>query len=183
MSALEEHLLGAVKLPEGEEERQRFQITDNGGAVWALRKLAKIQRQAAEIKATADAEVFKVKAWEQDELQKLQHDVDYFNGLLEAYHRRLVESDPDRRTIKLPGGELQIRAQQPEWRLDEATFLSWAKANRPDLVRVKEEPDKATLKKVAKIVEDLAVDPATGEAIPGVQIIPQPAKFYVKVEV
>jgi len=49
----------------------------------------------------------------------------------------------------------------------EATaFLAWAEVHRPDLVRVKSEPDKALLRKRAELAED-GVVVIDGEIVPG----------------
>lgn len=176
---LNEYLAGE-ELPE--EQKQAFQITDQSGAVWALRKLKKLVDERKQIADAAGAEIARIRAWADGEEKRLQGEVQYFEALLTDYHRRLLEADPRAKTVKLPHGQLKARAQQPEFIRDDAALLKWLKANRQEFIVMKESPDWAGLKKVTQVAGDKVIDPDSGEVINGVTVVERPIRFFVEVE-
>lgn len=138
MDALEKRLL---------EERlaDRFAVENMEQANWALRKVGYHQRKQAEAKALADG------------------DIDFFTGLLEEFHRKLIKADPKLKTIRLPEGTLEIRKLPPEFQHDEEGLVEWAK-----------------LKKRLQVAGGVAVDPETGEVVPGVSVVADRDIFRVK---
>jgi hypothetical protein len=156
----------APPVPEG------FAVVDEGSAEWALRKLARARREYAEAVIVADAQRSLIDRFLETKRKKLDHDESFFGPLLESYHRRCLEDDPKAKTLPLPSGTLKARKQPDEWTFTE-DFIEWAKANRPALVRIKEEPEKAAAKKLlGRVLFDdgsvVVVDAETGEEVPGV---------------
>jgi len=166
------------------EQKERFQIKDKEQAAWAMRKLYKLEAEKAEVQRIAQAEIDRIKEWENGEVEQIEKQAEFFRGLLEEYHRKVIAENPKQKTIKLPHGKLKIRAQQPAWKYDNEELLKWLKQNRPELVKRKviESPDKVSLKKIATIVNGRAVTFDSGENIPGVEIEEREAKFSVEVD-
>ena len=159
-------------IPEVPEERERFKIESKDQAAWALRKMSRIKAEIEENNKVAQAEIERITAWRDEENEKLERSISFFEGLLYEYFMALRQEDPKLKTIKLPHGTLKMRAQQPQYEYDEAQLLPWAKENLPDAVVVKESVAKTPVKKHIQ---------ETGEVVPGVTIIERPEKFSVEV--
>jgi len=100
-------------------------------------------------------------------------------ALLQEYHREQLRQNPKAKTIKRPVGTLKSVTRN-KWHYREDDLLRWLKQHRPDLVRIKEEPNKQQLKKVAKIQGD-RVYTEDGERVEGVMVMPE-TEFKIEVE-
>jgi phage host-nuclease inhibitor protein Gam len=130
-------------------------------------KLAQARRQIIDNEDLYAAEVNRLNAWLEDTNKGHERDVEYFSGLLRAWHEEQLEADPKRKTIKLPAGDLKARQNPPSINIDDPeTFNKWALQEYPSWVRVKYEPEKSAIKKAGGIV------PTTGEIAPGVSVVP-----------
>jgi len=150
-----------------------FAIKTQEQAIWALRKLSKINSTKEESRVTAQREIDRIRAWVTGVEDKAEREAAYFNGLLRDYMNILREEDPKLKTLALPGGKLAFRKQQPEYTYDDAQLLPWVKNNLPDAVIVKESVSKTVVKNYLK---------ETGEVIPGITVEERPDKFSVEVE-
>lgn len=159
-------------VPEIPEERERFRIETKDQAAWALRKMSRIKAEQDENTQAAQAEIDRIAVWRNEENEKLQRSVSFFESLLHEYFMQLREDDPKLKTVKLPHGSLKMRAQQPQYEYDEDQLLPWAKGNLPEAVVVKESIAKTPVKKHIR---------ETGEMVPGVTITERPEKFIVEV--
>jgi hypothetical protein len=154
------------------EERERFRIETKDQAAWALRKMSRIKAEQDENTQAAQAEIDRIAVWRNEENEKLQRSISFFESLLHEYFMQLREDDPKLKTMKLPHGTLKMRAQQPQYEYDESLMLPWAKKNLPEAVVVKESVAKTPVKKHIK---------DTGEMVPGVEIVERPERFSVEV--
>ena len=159
-------------IPEDNEQRERFKIESKDQAAWALRKMSKIKAEIEENNKVAQAEIERITAWRDEENEKLERSISFFESLLHEFFLSQRESDPKLKTMKLPHGTLKMRKQQPQYEYDEAQLLPWAKKNLPEAVIVKESVAKNSVKKYIQ---------ETGEVVPGVTIIERPEKFSVEV--
>lgn len=171
---------------EGESSEQRFSIKDKDQANWALRKIAAIEKGRAEARSAAQAEIARIQLWLADEEKRADQSRGFLDFFLEEYHRKAIAENPKAKTIKLLHGETQLRAKSPDFSRDDNAILNWARKNRPGLVTlphwIRPEPklDWAELKKIFKVQGTSAIDPETGEVIPGITVIEQPKKFSIK---
>lgn len=162
------------ELYEGIEGYQRpYEITDQSGAIWALRKIKMIEQRRQEARETAMSEAKKIMDWYEGINEKSDRDREYFDGLLLGYMNRLRLEDPSLKTVKLPGGKLKMRKQQPEFTYDDDQLLAWARVHYPEYIQVKESVYKPDIKTYIK---------ETGEVVPGVNISYRPDQFIVEVE-
>ena len=139
--------------------------------------------QEIEISSLADSERTRIETWEQSELKKVQGSKEFFNGLLLQYAAEQRANDPKFK-LSTPYGKLGYRKQQPKWSYDEAAVLKFLEENNiEDLIRVKKEIDKATLKKSVKVMDGKAVIADTGEVIEGINIIEQEDALKIEVGV
>jgi phage host-nuclease inhibitor protein Gam len=164
-----------------EETGQPFVIQNLEQADWALRKISIIERRRAEAQAVAQAEISKIQAWLLKQEEKADKERAFFDHLLREYIESKRAEDVKLKTIKLPHGKIALRQQQPEFVRDNDILLGWIKANRPEFLRVKEEPDWASLKKEVAVAGEHAVD-ANGEIIEGVTVVTREDKLIVEVD-
>ena len=186
LDRLDEYLSYAIEAPVegGTAEKPAFRIDTKEQAVWALRKIAGIERNRQEARTAAQAEIDRIKAWLADEEKRADQAREYLDFLLEDYHRRAIKENPKQKTIKLPHGELQLRAQQPDFTRDDKVLMDWARKNRPGFVIDPPPPASVLnwgeLKKVLQVVDGKPIDPLTGEVIPGLVVTERPQKFAIK---
>jgi len=166
-----------------ERERERFKITDLQSLSWAFRKLAAIAQKKAEVNALCDEEVQRIEHYRQKEISALESSEEFFRGLIEEYAAAQRAADPEFKKASTPYGTVRYRKQQPKWHYDDDKLLESLKAaGLTELIRVKEEPDKATLKKRAVVQNGQVIDPATGAIIEGVTVEELGEKIELEVQ-
>ena len=159
-------------------DRERFKIEDDSQATWAMRKAAAARTRLDEIKAIADAEIERIQAWAEHESREPMRDIDYFEGILTEY--AMAQRAEGRKTISTPYGSVKSRMGSTKYIVDDPdAFFEWARQNRPDFIRVKEEADLPTMKQF--LPSDAAVDPDSGEVIPGLLVEPGSPSYKVEV--
>jgi len=148
------------------------------------RWLARIRRDIDAVMETAERERVRVDAWVEDRLAVMLPREAHVLSRLAAWHEAVLRDDPSRKTISLPSVKLSARVQQPEWDYDADVFTAWALEHDPSLLRIVESVDKTAAKKRLVIPDDAqpgdevtAVDPRTGEVVPGVVVRIRPQKF------
>lgn len=148
-----------------EEVKESFKIEDLEGATWAFRKLRAINSKAIEIKALADAERLRINAWEEQQLKQFESDSEYFESLIGSY---FVEERAKDNKFKLstPYGKVSTRKASKWIYDDEEALKKYVKDNDIDAIRIKEELDKTSLKKICKD----GINQETGEILPFVRI-------------
>lgn len=157
MNSLQEQVL--------KEERENFKIDSLEGATWSFRKLRAINQKESELKAIAEEEISKIQIWLESELKATQSDKEYFEGILTEYYREEKQKD-SKFKLSTPYGKVSSRTTDKYYYDDEQAIKDYCKVNKLDCVRVKEELDKTTFKKLCKG----GVNLETGEVIPGVRV-------------
>lgn len=176
-----EHDLNAYLAETQATESDSFIVDSESKADWALRKIREAEARIAQVQQFAQKRIDEINAWVDKITASEQRSIEYFSGLLEVYHRKLFESNPKLKTIKLPSGELQLRKTQPQYARDDAKLTAWLKERHPDLVKVKETPDWEKAKQRFVIAGRNLVDPNTGEIVDGVEVYePEAPAFKVK---
>jgi hypothetical protein len=122
----------------------------------------------------------KLNAWLSKQEEESDHERSFFERLLRDYLEEQKQTDSHLKSVKLPSGRVGLRKQQPEFQRDNQRLLAWLSINRPELVKVREEPDWAGVKAIATIGGDNLVDSQTGEIIAGVTVINRPEKLVVQ---
>lgn len=135
-AALDEALPGLPR-----DEHDRPYLPDDDAADWALRKLAKHRARAAEVTRMANERIAAITAWHSAQQDSIGHDAAFFEGLLEGYHRRVMDEQAapwakkERKTITLPSGQLKATAGKPKVVYDdEGALAEWLRDARPELV-------------------------------------------------
>lgn len=174
------------------EQTGRWRIDSVEKADWAIARLRRHEQRRAAARAAALAMTERITRW----LEREEHDVDSrAEGLwqmLREYHRDILEVDPRRKTVRLPSGTLVSRAGR--WRTvveDPDALIAWLKENRPEdwreFIKVSEKVVLAAMAAEFERVEKdtgeaVVMDPATGEALPGVHAEREERTFDVPFE-
>ena len=181
MAELENVLLEAFEEPQQSEERERFRLTDENMANWAIRKIAKARREFAEAEQQAERERERIDAWLDGKRKAKERDEEFFTGLLTAYYLPQHLDDPERKTFKLPAGAFQVRAQQPEYQRDDAALVRWLEEHvMPDYLELVKKPKWGELKKIIETKGGVAT--VAGEVVDGIMVVPRGLKFTVATE-
>ena len=165
--------------------RERFTVDNDMKAEWVLSKIRRIRadQQKEKDELTRQMQFYKD---QMDTIDKqADNDVAFFESMLTPYFAERMEggftkSTKTKISYKLPTGSLVLKHQQPKFDRKDDELLPWLKANRPDLVKVKEEANWAELKKAVKISGENVVT-SDGEVVPGVTVTEQEDTFEVEV--
>jgi hypothetical protein len=175
-----------------ERTEENWQVTDDAGANWALRKIARAEAEIARVEAVAYEEVARITQWKADTVRGPKDDIGFFKAHLVDYRRRLEDADPQLpKTYKLPAGDLTRRKGATRIEVtDEAAFVAWAEANDPSLLsrkplvsRLKDQKDRYT---ALPPDGDEGTERATwivttdGEGVPGVEQVFAPEQYSVR---
>ena len=156
------------KLKEITLEETQTIITDVNKASWAFREIIEIEKQMQDIEDLAKSELERINNWKKEELKSLQDSKQFFDFNLEQYFREQRELDPKFK-LSTPYGKVTARKQQPKWNYEDDKTIEWLKENDISLIRIKEEVNKAELKKKYQVVGNQVVD-LNGEIVEGIEI-------------
>jgi hypothetical protein len=168
-----------------EGERERFQVTDDSQAAWAMRKLLSLREKMTENENIAEAERYRINSWLEYANSRYEDDVVYFEGLLTQYAKTQRETE-GRKTIDTPYGFVKSRATQPKFKVtDEDEFFKWAAESLPDAVAVKYTPVIPVMRNALTVEHTttlgLVAMTENGEIVPGVTVEPAGVNYNVEV--
>lgn len=180
---LEEHMTGFPAATSDE----RFVVDTLEKADWAVRKIARERRRLDTVLEVAAAERKRIDEWETEQRARSEQSTLFLLDMLERFHREQLDDDPKAKTIRLPAGELVARKNPDTLICDGGEdTIEWAEANAPDTVVVRKAIDRAKLKRRLGVGPTErpegfeAIDPGTGEVIPGAWFQIGVVKFTVK---
>lgn len=158
------------------EPVQPFQIDTTAKALWAIRKLARLHAQQADYQQAADAEIAQIKQWLEDVQKPLRDDMSQLESLLAPWVKQQLDGGK-RKSLKLLSATVGYRTPPKQLAYDEPGLFEWAKGNRRDWIRVKEELDKAAIRQ-SVIKDSEVVRDANDKILVGV--VQPPETFYIK---
>ncbi len=146
------------------EVKEQFEVSDLQGATWCFRKLRAIEEKVEEVTSVAALEIDRITEWLKGEVESLESDKAYFEGLLNEYY--VKERAKDKKfKLSTPYGKVTARKTK-KWTYDDEVVKAYVKAEELPFIRIKEELDKVAIKKAFKD----GVNIQTGEYIPGITI-------------
>ncbi|MDO5716397.1 MAG: host-nuclease inhibitor Gam family protein [Tissierellia bacterium] len=164
------------------DQETPWEIDNDEKANWALRKCAEIEEEKERISDLAAAETLKIATWKEKQIEQLQKSREYFEGMLGYYLMRLREKN-DKAKINVPNGTVYTRKSPQKWSYDEEKVIAWAKeAGKSDWIMIREELNKADLKKQVKALESEVVLESTGEVIEGITLTDGEEKVVVRLK-
>lgn len=156
-----------------------FRVETAEQAAWAMRKYRVLAQRMAQHEALAAAERTRIDAWLLRVNAAVDTQMEWFQQHLEAY--AFAQRAKGIKSVELPDGALKTRSTSPTFEVDKAVFVEWAQeAKRDDVLRVRLEPDMAAIKSAFIPDAGAAVDPVSGEVVPG--LYPVPERVSVKIE-
>ncbi|RXI50666.1 hypothetical protein DP130_01480 [Clostridium tetani] len=159
------------------EELEGFKITNIDEANWAFRKIRALQEEVKETNLLADKEKERIENWREKEIKTSMDNIEYFQGILTEYYMKLRSENPKAK-LNTPYGKVTSRKSKKWNYQNEEEILKYLKENEySDLIKVKEDINKAELKKMFKD----GVNKETGEVLPGLEI-KEEESISVKVE-
>ena len=166
-----------------EIENERFAITSDEQANFFLRRLEDIRSERDKINQTCNNEierfVTKVNNFRAKETLSLDNTERYFSGLLEDYARKQLEGS-NKKTLKLPFGTMSFKKGQRKMVYEDDILKNFIKTNHLEqFVRVKEEINKAELKKAVNI-DDNGIVTLNGQVVEGITTLPGEESFSIK---
>ncbi len=164
-----------------EEEKQGWSINNLESVNWALRKIAVLNKQINENEQLAKEEKYRIEQWEQRENSSHKQSVEFFEQKISEYHSKLLADDPKAK-IKTPYGQVSSRKVSAKIEYGNNTIQELKELGLDEYVRVKEEVNKADLKKVLTITDDLKVVTEDGEVLSSAIVTPESHKTVIKVE-
>lgn len=136
----------------------------------------------------ADAEYQKMEAWYKHMIQKAKEKRDGKVAWAESNLRAYIDMVPakvtkTKKSYDLPSAKLELKHQEPKYDTKDEELVPWLKANRPELVKIKESSDWANLKKELKVSPDgTAMVTEDGEIVPGITVTQREDKFSVSLK-
>lgn len=156
--------------------QDRFEITDDAKADWAIRKIADSRAETERFISLYEVKIQAVQ-------EKLERTEEYFGSLLLAY----MEQQPDvkatktQRSYTLPTGKLIVKEQEPKYTTDDEALVSYFKeTGKNEFIKTIQKPEWGEFKKNTSLVGNAVVDKDTGEIVPGVKVEQREPKFEVK---
>ena len=164
------------------DERDKWRIRDEEGANKYMRIVRSLEGQMADVGKLRTEEVQRIEAFYDAQQDEINGKAEFFRQLLVDWYNRQREANP-KYQLKTPWGKVTSRrTESPQW-LDEDVTLAWLEsAGHGELVKVEKSIKKNDLKKAMNKADGYYIDPATGEIVPGVEIV-EKVSVSVKVEV
>ena len=146
--------------------QQGFIIDDIHKATWAIKKLKAIEEKQQQLKEIKEYEIETIEKWFNKEIEEINRDKEHLETLLHMYYRENKKIDKKFK-LSTPYGSMGMRKSKKWHYQDEKELINYLKeSNNSELIRVKEELDKAKIKAVFKD----GINPETGEILPSVYI-------------
>ena len=157
-----------------------FLIDNDSKADWAIEKIMAENAERDRLIKLADERIKELSDKKKELIDKAADKTSYLTALLRMYFDTIEpKATKTQSTYKLLSGKLILKHQQPEYMLDDAQMVSWAKAAAPAYIKVKESINWAELKKQTVVNGETVVLADTGEVIPGAVAKERPDVFEV----
>ncbi|MGN1044213.1 MAG: host-nuclease inhibitor Gam family protein [Acutalibacteraceae bacterium] len=158
----------------------QFEIKDIHTLTWAFRKLSELNEQKKEKEQLAEAERERISSWLDADLKPINDSISYFEGLIQAYHAKLLEENPKLKTLSTPYGKAKSRqTKETIEKVNEDELLNYVTSNGLNQY-IKNSVKWADLKKDLHIVNGQVIND-DGEIVPGLKIKPASVSFSVEV--
>ena len=159
-----------------------FQIDNDSKADWAIEKIMAENAERDRLIKLADERIKELSDKKKELIDKAADKTNYLTALLRMYFDTIEpKATKTQSTYKLLSGKLILKHQQPEYMLDDAQMVSWAKTAAPAYIKVKESINWAELKKQTVVNGETVLLADTGEVIPGAMAKARDDKFEVEI--
>jgi hypothetical protein len=157
-------------------------------------QVARARRLREEYQEAHRAAVARLNARLAERITALTQQEEWYEEALVMYHRTLLATDPEAKTVPTPAGTLKSTATQPTWEFyDEDAFTAWAVENLPSVIAeppplpapkvVKAEVKKALKDEAAEVLKVAGTSDAVlthdGAPVPGLRVLPAGRNYKV----
>lgn len=143
------------------EGKSTWAVDSLDRAVWAMSKLAQLERDKDLVDLAAKRRIDIITAWRAANTKEFVRGIEYFTYLLTRFHQGEHAADERRISIPLPDGTLVSRKTQQKLEFDDDRFIGWAQtrseAEQDQLLKRKPEVSKTGAKQLLKVHELVAV--------------------------
>ena len=168
---------------DSEQPRQRWRITDDGCADWALKKIKAEKDELERLTALADKEIARLKEQVEKAQRRYEQNTKFLTSMLAEFFKLVPHKKTKTGTesYRLLNGQLVMKPATVKIQPDDEKLVEWLRdAGHEDLIKVTTSPKWAELKKQITLVGSVAMIEATGEIVEGVSVTDEPAAFSVK---
>ena len=183
LDSIDELTLPGDMDPGEEQQSQRWRITDDGCADWALKKIKLEKDEHDRIVALAQQEIARLT----DQIAKADRRYEQNTSFLTSMLAEFFELVPHKKTktgtesYRLLNGQLVKKPAAVKMQPDDEKLVAWLRAaGREDLIKVETKAMWGELKKQIEMVGTVAMMPDTGEIIEGIDVVEVPPAFSVK---
>ena len=169
--------------PDEDQQSQRWRITDDGCADWALKKIKSEKDELDRITALAEQEIARLK----DQIERAQRRYEQNTSFLTSMLEQFFDTVEHKRTktgtesYRLLNGQLVKKPAAVKMQPDDEKLVAWLRSSgRDDLIKVETKAMWGELKKRIQLVGTVAMIPDTGEIIEGIDVVEVPPAFSVK---
>lgn len=169
--------------PGEEQQSQRWRITDDGCADWALKKIKAEKDEFDRLTELAQAEIARI----QDKLARAQRRYEqntaYLTSMLAMYFNTVPHkvTKSGQESYQLLNGKLVLKPAGVKAEPDDTALVAWLHQNgMEDMIKVEEKAKWGDLKKKLRFVGTVATIEDTGELVEGIKVIETPPQFSVK---
>lgn len=162
-----------------EKITDRFTVDSLEKADWAVRKIAKHQRNIEQIKELSGKRISEIVEWSAKEIAIEQSSVTFFESLLRPYAELQIKPTDKKRSLKVPSGSFGLKKRQPNFIIDKEKLTAWAKQSAPTLIKTEDSVKWSELKETLKIKGNVAIT-SDGEIVDGITVEDQPYTLTVK---
>jgi hypothetical protein len=154
------------------EVEEGFRIDSFEKAAWAMRKYRALAQRLEQNRAMAQREHDRINAWLDRVQAPVCSQLEFYEQHLSAW--ALGERRQGRKSVDFPDGTIKTRTVAASFEVDKTVFVEWAEeSKRDDLLRVSLSPNMTAIKSSFVVDSGTAVDPATGEKVPGLYPVPE----------
>lgn len=184
LDTIEELTLPGDADPDEEQAPQRWSITDDGCADWALKKIKTDKDELDRITELGKLEISRITEQIERAQRRYEQNTAYLTSLLAEFfgtveHKRTKAGTE---TYRLLHGQLVMKPATIKAEPDHEKLVKWLRDNGyGDLVKVEESAHWGDLKKMLRFVGPVATIAETGELVDGINAAVQPPAFSVKV--
>lgn len=177
-------LPGDVAEDEQQAPQERWRITDDGCADWALKKIKTEKDELDRITELGKLEISRITEQIERAQRRYEQNTAYLTSLLAEFfgtveHKRTKAGTE---TYRLLHGQLVMKPATIKAEPDHEKLVKWLRDNGyGDLVKVEESARWGDLKKMLRFVGPVATIAETGELVDGINAAEQPPAFSVKV--
>lgn len=183
LDSIDELTLPGDMDPDEDQQRQRWRITDDGCADWALKKIKLEKDERDRIVALAEQEIARLKEQIEKADRRYQQNTDFLTYMLSEFFETVPHKTTKTGTesYRLLNGQLVKKPAAVKMEPDDEKLVAWLRnSGREDLIKIETKAKWAELKKQIEMVGAVAMIPDTGEIVEGIDFVEVPPAFSVK---